>query len=434
MTLYSTDHHRHGQPQVQSPGPYPPLAIAISRACGGLHTKLNEAIEDSLPLCLPPEAKDTKLYARGLAAFGMIYLTFESSWQKVVSDILSEDSSDDDKKAHAKKIAKFFDGLRPEGLERSSRLKKDLEYLSKPGDQDDDEKATIDSDKDEGKAQKSFREHIEKKTTEDPHRLYAYAWCMYMAIFAGGRYVREDFRNAGDKFWSTHGVKSLSEDDDSNKAPADRLGYSFLSFDGTDDGLSLELEFKKRLHAAEDLFTSSEKKDVVEESKDIFNLTIDLVKEMDKRITPDTTTSTASETEAAPARLESERPPSYRPSRSFHEAPPTCTLADGFDEKGMAPFTDSENDRLLGDVADEEELMAWRDPPMRRGLVFWIQMVLLVSFLVFLGCALIIGSKLYIWNDGFKWRDCNGRGKLHGIGAGHGTGGRPPVQGGGHWW
>ncbi|KAK3081725.1 hypothetical protein LTS18_003396 [Coniosporium uncinatum] len=366
------------QEQV-SPGPYPPLAQKINRACGGLHEQLSDLIIDGLPNALPPISKDTRAFAAGLASFGMIYLTYEACWDDVVASI-------DESEKHSSKVTGFLATVRPKGIERTTRIKRDLDYMRSA-----DESLSLLCDGTEGPKQKAFRKHIQSTVSSNPHTLYAYAWCMYMAVFAGGRYIREELAKAGNDFWRHHGVSSFGS---TKPAPLDRLGYSFLSFDGDDDGLSIETEFKKRLHEAGDIFTDAEKDDVVAESKKIFYLTMDLIREMDERIKPDSA-SKADEL----------------------DAPPQYTPASYFEEKGAV-----ETDSMLGLEADEEELMRWRDPPMHRGPLFWLQMVLLVTFFSLAGCFLIVGTKLYVWWDKVQeWR-C----------ASAGAGGHLRVVQGGH--
>lgn len=410
----------------------PPLARAISLACGPLHARLNNSITSSLPLALPPKAKDTRLYAAGLSSFGMIYLTYEDLWESVAHNSFSNSLPGVDS-THAVEVAGFFATLRPKGIERSPRLRKDQEYL----DTKDESACDTTTKRKEGPAQRRFRHHIKHSLTHKPHTLYAYAWCMYMAVFAGGRYIREDLADVGDKFWRHHGH---SEDDDydessseeeadheqdpllasishssntSNpamndskrstitkkkhkRAPLDRLGYSFLSFDGSDDGAAIQDSFKQNLHAAEDLFTPAEKDEVVAESRAIFELTIDLVKEMDKRIRPDNSSSPPEI--LAPALVgESGRIlPPYTPSSSTSNNNHNEIYTAYADASPL--YHEKYHDNLLTQRASTPELLEWRDPPPRHGVIFWIKMVLLVTVSTIIGWSLLVGMRFYLWH------------------------------------
>lgn len=321
---------------------YPELAQRISKACGALHQSLNIRIMSSLPLALPPKAKDTRLFAAGLASFGMIYLTFEEMWQEVTSTRQS-------KSAHERQIIDFLDSLRPRGLERSPRLRQDLRYLRSAD--DDDIFSRLQT---EGPAEKAFRRHIQTSAELKPHTLYAYAWCMYMAVFAGGRYVREDLADAGEKFWRKHGYSKNPGEEANKPADMDRLGYSFLSFDADDDGLEIERIFRHNLLEAEDLLDEDEKKDVVTESQAIFNLTIDLVAELQQSIRPDDDAESSGP------------PPAY--------SPPPYSAATRYDRMERLS---GESNSLLRMEADEDELLAWREQPIKRSLWFRIRLVVL---------------------------------------------------------
>lgn len=61
-------------------------------------------------------------------------------------------------------------------------------------------------------------------------------------------------------------------------------GFSFLSFPGDRDGEDLKSTFKSRLAEAETLLTFKEKQDIVEVSQQLFERSILLVDELDRKV------------------------------------------------------------------------------------------------------------------------------------------------------
>lgn len=123
-------------------------------------------------------------------------------------------------------------------------------------------------------------EHIRKVTAEKPHTLVAYSWIMYMAIFSGGRWIRQQLREAGPAFWHVpHSAKSNFDD-----SRQDVLGFSLFYFEGGRDGEDIKADFKARLELAEALLTEQERNDITEEAQNIFNMCIDLVDRLDDEL------------------------------------------------------------------------------------------------------------------------------------------------------
>jgi hypothetical protein len=166
-------------------------------------------------------------------------------------------------------VAAFLQTLRPRGLLRSGRLKRDLEYLL--GLHPTDLEVLL--AKYPGEKVAAFCTHIRKTVNEKPWTLVAYAWCFYMAVFSGGRWIRAGLHRAGEDFWPARSV-------DDHQGLEDR-GLSFWHFPGPHDGEDIKAEFKLRLEAAETLFTPDERVDVIEEAKNIFTLCATLVDELD---------------------------------------------------------------------------------------------------------------------------------------------------------
>ncbi|KAF9692737.1 hypothetical protein EKO04_009052 [Ascochyta lentis] len=296
----------------------------INAATRTSHTNLNRLITSRLPLGLPPHSADSTHYATGLLHFAHIYLTFESLWTDLIchhtrSTPPSEhtvDSSTNYSTASpllsyllvnpydspslftstlgaptppSPQLASFLAILRPRGLSRSGRLKKDLEYLLDL--QSTDLEVLL--AKYPGDKVASFCTHIRKSVHEKPWTLVAYAWCFYMAIFSGGRWIRAGLLAAGDEFWPAKNKDNATELKDG--------GLSFWHFPGPHDGEDTKAEFKVRLEAAETLLTADERVDIIEEAKNIFRLCAEVVYELDDLV--GSADAARSQTEVPPSQV-----------------------------------------------------------------------------------------------------------------------------------
>lgn len=292
------------------------LSGEINAATRTLHTSLNRLITSRLPLALPPSTQDSTLYATGLLHFAHIFLTFESLWADLLRDhaSLSPPLGDDPATASppfspllsyllvnpydspalftstlgaptppSPALASFLSTLRPKGLTRSSRLKRDLEFLLNCHPTD----LEVLLAKYPGDKVAHFCTHIRKSVNEKPWTLVSYAWTFYMAIFSGGRWIRGGLLNAGEDFWPA--VIPISTSGLVNKIPSNlkERGLSFWHFPGPHDGEDIKATFKSRLAAAESLFSPDERVDIIEEAKNIFRLCAELVGELDTLVGTD---------------------------------------------------------------------------------------------------------------------------------------------------
>lgn len=209
-------------------------------------------------------------------------------------------------------IASFLTTLRPRGLMRSGRLKQDLEYLLDLHSTD----LEVLLAKYPGDKVAAFCTHIRKSVNEKPWTLVAYAWCFYMAVFSGGRWIRAGLLRAGDGFWPPQ----TPEDG----IPLTDRGVSFWHFPGLHDGDDIKADFKLRLEEAESLFTDDQRVDVIEEAKNIFQLCAEVVYELDDMLGSSQVASSPSGNSPAQTSEESlsekqvpiERPPTPRHMRS----------------------------------------------------------------------------------------------------------------------
>jgi len=202
--------------------------------------------------------------------FARVFTLFEIEWELFTRHALNKPDLGSD---HEQEVRKWLAGLRPQGLARSHRLKDDLRHLRAVGG------ARIYDTPDLGeKWTNEMRILVRRK----PHVFVAFAWVFYMAVFSGGRWIRQQLANSGTEFWLQQSNAIDTQRDE--KTPLEVPGFSFLSFDGDEDGEDIKALFKARLSRAEELLTSQEKRDVIEAAELLFDRSILLVTEMDRML------------------------------------------------------------------------------------------------------------------------------------------------------
>lgn len=244
------------------------LPIQINTATRKQHTELNRLIIERLPLALPPKANGPQVYGLGIAAFAQIFLAFEQAFDDLANDEEPKTSSEDEL-SHHRQVKSWLSNLRPAGLKRSPRLKRDLQYLPEL------DRSHFSELND------STQAHIRALAASKPHTLVAYTWVMYMAIFSGGRWIRAQLASAQPEFWTSHtnAGPAMAE-----KTPLGMPGFSFLSFDGEQDGEDIKAEYKRRLVEGEDLLGKQEREDIVEASRELFEMCIKIVRKLDVEV------------------------------------------------------------------------------------------------------------------------------------------------------
>ncbi|KAH0551043.1 hypothetical protein GP486_007602 [Trichoglossum hirsutum] len=293
------------EPTLSTAERHRPLSDEINEATKKLHANLNRLITARLPLALPPHTTTPVLYGRGLLHFAYIYLTFETLWLSLLHstpaatptiELLSHSEfplRDLDPVSHVQPSAKrdgdhcgrlagisrrvhtFLERLLLPGLARSERLKEDLAYLTGLS------VAELGSrlEHSEGKHTVEFVKHIRSAVLDKPHVLIAYAWVMYMAIFAGGRWMREQMLLAGTEFWSEPGARAKVSM--SGRKAGDTVGMEFFHFKGSEDGEDIRRDFKHRFAELDQLLTPNERQDIVFEAVRIFQFHTLMVGELD---------------------------------------------------------------------------------------------------------------------------------------------------------
>ncbi|KAL1303803.1 hypothetical protein AAFC00_000266 [Neodothiora populina] len=263
------------------PSPAPPsISTEINIATRGIHARLNKLIVSRLPLSVPPHSKDPRLYAYGISAFAQIYYAFEARWRHLCSS--QEQENEEEKSTNSRSAASTHDaGLRPwlvellpSGLWRSQAISTDLDHLKSILSLDLDPARNCDT------LDKEMIYHVSEVTAAKPHVLVAYAWIMYMAIFSGGRWMRQQFVRAGPSFWDAGENHGASFGSPQTPVP----GFSLFYFEGEEDGQDIKADFKARLELAERLLSAQERSDIVSEAKKIFEMCVELVGRLDEKL------------------------------------------------------------------------------------------------------------------------------------------------------
>ncbi|EME48107.1 hypothetical protein DOTSEDRAFT_69894 [Dothistroma septosporum NZE10] len=260
------------------------LSGRINTATRKQHTELNRLLINRLPLALPPNVTTPLLYAKGIVPFARIFVLFEIEWELLTRHVQSKSTAGQTQ--HDLNIRQWLANLRPQGLARSHRLKNDLQHLRLVGGRN------IYSTPELGeKWMKEMRDLMRQK----PHVFVAFAWVFYMAVFSGGRWIRQQMAHAGPGFWGAQAQpaplsipaseKSATMDEDGDQiVTPDVHGYSFLSFNGDNDGEDLKALFKTRLALAEELLTPGEQQDIIEVAQALFDKSILLVNQLDSKV------------------------------------------------------------------------------------------------------------------------------------------------------
>lgn len=243
----------------------------INTATRSRHTELNRLLINRLPLALPPHQKSPLLFSKGIVPFARIFILFEIEWELLTRHVQNKPPSGSD---HDRELRRWLLNLRPKGLARSHRLRNDLKHLRLVAG------PTMFNTPDLGNAwTKEMRNLVRSK----PHILVAFAWVFYMAVFSGGRWIRQQLANAGPEFW-TQQASALQIEKSEHSSLLEMPGFSFLSFDGDQDGEELKALFKTRLAEAEQILTEEEKLEVIDVAKELFDRCVLLVTELDRKV------------------------------------------------------------------------------------------------------------------------------------------------------
>ncbi|KAJ0334742.1 hypothetical protein COL5a_000805 [Colletotrichum fioriniae] len=273
-----------------------PLAESIAAATRSVHAKLNKIIIARLPLAIPPRAADPSLYASGLLHITPIYDTFESLWkiiaespqlstpgeagndcklsQPELTPVSNVESNLRHRPALCERTRSILTSLYLPGLMRSGRLQADISSIT--GWSPDVVNEQLAAISQSGRLAE-FTRHVRRTIEKKPHVLMAYSYILFMALFAGGRFIRATLESAvnmarGDNRGKIEvGAKHMRHS----------LPLSFFHFATALDGEDLKKEFKKRLAESEHLLTPHERHDIVQEAVCIFDSMLLLVGQLD---------------------------------------------------------------------------------------------------------------------------------------------------------
>ena len=240
------------------------LPTEINAATRPYHIALNRLITARLPLCLPPHTRTPRLYVGGISVLGTIYIAFEREWQSLLEDGLDD--------AEDERILNILYTLYIPALLRSERLRHDWSLL-----RDTKNGEVVELRGEESAVIQRYGQEIRQSIREKPQKTLAYAWTMYMALFNGGRWIRDQLLSAGSEFWQTSCL-------DQPQSPSVDFEYlSFWHFEGDTDGEDIKDEFKQRFQHAAAQLTSAERQDVMDEAVEIFKMCTKLVEWLDEK-------------------------------------------------------------------------------------------------------------------------------------------------------
>ncbi|KAM0335789.1 hypothetical protein ACHAQA_000839 [Verticillium albo-atrum] len=244
-----------------------PLSESINTATRTVHTKLNKLIIARLPLCLPPHAQDPSTYASGLLHIAPIYIAFESWWHGIVSAPATPGTD-------AERVRALLSSIYYPDLMRADRLRADIAQLT--GWSPDTVNEKLDTVSRHGSLA-DFLRHISRALENRPHVLIAYAYILFMALFAGGRFIRATLESVDASapspgFWNRRPVPG---------APGDPLPLAFFRFASPADGEELKRDFKASLANIEPFLSAHDRHDIVQEAICIFDNMLRLVSQLD---------------------------------------------------------------------------------------------------------------------------------------------------------
>ncbi|KAM0286001.1 hypothetical protein ACHAQH_001190 [Verticillium albo-atrum] len=246
-----------------------PLPDSINAATRTIHAKLNKLIIARLPLSLPPHAQDPSTYASGLLHIAPIYITFESWWHGLVNAPPAPGAD-----ANIDRLHKLLSNIYFPDLMRADRLRADIAQLM--GWSPDTVNQKLDTVARHGSLA-DFLRHISRALENRPHVLIAYAYILFMALFAGGRFIRAMLESVDTSvpnpgFWNRRPIPT---------APGDPLPLAFFRFDSPTDGEDLKRDFKASLVSIEPLLSAHDRHDIVQEAICIFDNMLRLVGQLD---------------------------------------------------------------------------------------------------------------------------------------------------------
>lgn len=238
--------HLTQQEIVPAPGDVGALANRINKATHAIHNQINNLISIKIVFAL----RDPRIYRQGIQSFYHVFRTFEECWAEAMEG--------DDHIAHILKE------VWTPAMVRTGPLEKDLLFYY-DGAREKFETPIM------GK-QIEFVEHIRKSIKEKPHLALAYGHTMYLALFAGGRILRSSIMKSAGLFPQVEGLTTEE---------VALRGTNLFRFEEIEDEDQLRMDFKSRYElATRSALTEQEKREIIDESMEIFQRNIECVKEI----------------------------------------------------------------------------------------------------------------------------------------------------------
>ncbi|KAM0456350.1 hypothetical protein ACHAPV_007292 [Trichoderma viride] len=249
------------------------LASDMVSATRPMHTKINKLITSRLPLAVPPKAPDSGPYACGLLHILPIYMTFERLWLDILDTPPGDAPGQISERVHT-----ILKEIHLPQLFRSDRLRADIKSMT--GWTDDILDLQINGIKGTGELS-VFISHINQIVRAKPHVLVAYSYNLFMALFAGGRFIRATLEKAGEEFWQIVPepikptmqpcepdlvIDSPLEQIEEDHHEKNLMPLRFWTFDSENDGEDLKQEYKSKLLQWEGELTAEEREDILQES------------------------------------------------------------------------------------------------------------------------------------------------------------------------
>lgn len=249
------------------------LAGDMVSATRPMHTKINKLIMSRLPLAIPPKAPDPGLYACGLLHILPVYMTFEQLWLDILDTPPGDAPGQISERVHT-----ILKEIHLPQLFRSDRLRADIKSMT--GWTDDILDLQINGIKGTGELS-VFISHIKQVVYAKPHVLIAYSYNLFMALFAGGRFIRAILEKAGEEFWQIVPenikttmqpcepglvIESSLEQIEEDIHNTNLMPLRYWAFDSENDGEDLKQEYKAKLLQWESELTAEEREDILQES------------------------------------------------------------------------------------------------------------------------------------------------------------------------
>ncbi|KAI5859474.1 hypothetical protein GGS23DRAFT_600398 [Durotheca rogersii] len=202
---------------LASTDPARPLGECINAATRVPHARLNRLIAARLRLALPPRAADTWSYAQGLLHLAPVYMAVEAQWRDMTGT--GTGTGADAARRRVRAVLAHVGGvLLDGGLAREVALRGDLRALT--GWTEAALAEQLAEAAGGGGAAAEMVRRVRATARERPHALLAYAWVLYMGLFAGGRrLVRAAFERVdpGARFWRPLALEDEDEEDDDDE-------------------------------------------------------------------------------------------------------------------------------------------------------------------------------------------------------------------------